>query len=448
MSSRTDQLQQALERARPLIDGIGGVIPVLSELPRPYGHPDFFVYSTDSLHMNAIGASQPPRGDGTLPKIAGVGISTEALEAKVKAIGETIERYCMSIHSKEQFILTTAADLGDQAIDLDRIARCHPDEPGIRSGVLSLPRKDVPMNWVKGMSLIDGAPRYVPAIMTYLYYQAQSREEMIWHPISTGCASHTDLRRAIFSGMMECLERDALMITWLHQLPLPRLDLGDPAEWPEKLRAAMATVEASQLHYEFFDATNDLGIPTIYALQLNDHSTVANMVICCPALNPYDAVTRIVEEACTLRLAITSYQGAHHLDRTRPEEIFKLEDCALFYAPLEARQDFEFLLNSPHQRHIRELPNLDRGDLDENIRFLLKLFQERDMEVVAVDLTTPEVREAGFWVTRVVIPQLVPMFPVHVTRFLDTPRLYSAAEAMGYGRFTHADVTPKPQPFS
>ena len=448
MSSQSNQLQQALDRALPLIDGIGGVVPVLSELPRPYGYPDFYVYSTDSLHMSSISNNKSPRGEGSLPKIAGVGISTNVLEAKVKALGETIERYCMSIHAKEQFVLATANELGDQAIDLDQIARCHPDEPGIRSGVLSLPRKDVPMNWVKGMSLLDGSPRYVPAIMAYLYYQAESREEMIWHPISTGCASHTDLKQAIFSGMMESLERDALMITWLHQLPLPHLDLGDPSEWPERLRRNMAAVEESHLRYEFFDATNDLGIPTVYALQMSDYSSVANTVICCPALDPYDAVARIIEEACTLRLAITSYQGVHPVDRSRPEEIVKLEDCALFYAPIEARQDFDFLLNSPRRRHIRELPNLDSGNIDENIQLLLKRFQTHGMDVVAVDLTTPEVREAGFWVTRVVIPQLVPMFPVHVTRFLDTPRLYSAAEAMGYGRFTHADVTTKPQPFS
>ncbi|GIV97944.1 MAG: hypothetical protein KatS3mg057_2601 [Herpetosiphonaceae bacterium] len=85
---------------------------------------------------------------------------------------------------------------------------------------------------------------------------------------------------------------------------------------------------------------------------------------------------------------------------------------------------------------------------ESDLELLLERFRERDMEVVAVDLTTPEVRQAGFWVVRVIIPEMIPLSPAYGVRFLDTPRLYTAPEAMGYGRRTINDITPKPQPFA
>ena len=74
--------------------------------------------------------------------------------------------------------------------------------------------------------------------------------------------------------------------------------------------------------------------------------------------------------------------------------------------------------------------------------------KEMDMEVIAIDLTTDELRERGAWVVRAVIPGLMPMSSDYRARFLGTPRLYEYPKNAGFGSITENDINRAPQPFA
>ena len=441
-----------LERAATLIDPLGGLISEVHELPRFSGYPRLFCFATDTEGLPAL--RDAPGGDTLrlLPKLSGAGVSVDPREAELRAVGETIERYCMSRYAPEQFIHASARELGGAALDLDRIARCAPWEPAVRSGQFALPDKDARVRWVKGVSLMDGRRVLIPAIMVYLYFPPETPAENFWIPISTGCAFHEDLTQALLGGLCEVIERDALALTWLHQLPLAEFELGDPARWPARFREQMSLMRRSGLELRFFDATSDLGVPTVYTLQMCDHTRLlANLVISATRVRAWQALTRTVEEGCSSRLALDSRLATGGLDpryRERPELLHELEDCALFYAERERRADFAFLLEGSERRPVEALPDLASGSPAGELVRVLERLRRRGYEAYAVDLTTPEVRAAGFWVVRVLVPQLVPMSPAHAIRFLDSPRLYEAPPAMGFGARTPADITSKPQPFA
>ena len=69
------------------------------------------------------------------------------------------------------------------------------------------------------------------------------------------------------------------------------------------------------------------------------------------------------------------------------------------------------------------------------------------MDAIALDLTTAELREAGLWAVRVVVPELMPISFVHRARFLGTPRLYRYAESKGRP-LTEEEINPNPLPFA
>ena len=451
MKTSNPALQQFLDRTSNLRDPLGGITGVLGELPRPSGHPTLFHYATDVSGLPPLEGSLSP--DFRIMKpLPAAGVSVDPVEAQVRSIGESIERYCMSVWNERQFIRATANELGAEAVDLDSVPRCSPHEPAIQQGSFAVPRKDVPMRWVKGFSLIEGKPRYVPAIMTYLFLSAENLGENIWAPISTGCASHPDLYRALVSGICESIERDSLMLTWLHQLPLPEIVLGEESELREDLRELLEIMRRSGLEHRFFDATSDLGVPTIYALQMSEHSDLlSTLVVSATRLDATDALARTLEEGCSSRIAIDARLAAlkpGESYRRSMDELFSLEDCALYYAPREVRSEFDFLLRNERSKSLSEMPVHQslgsKSDLDQ----LLSVLSARGMDAIAIDLTTPEVREQGLWVVRVFIPQLVPLTSIHQMRYLDTPRLYDAPERMGYGRRSISDITNKPQPFA
>lgn len=113
-----------------------------------------------------------------------------------------------------------------------------------------------------------------------------------------------------------------------------------------------------------------------------------------------------------------------------------------------AREAFRFLLDSPRRRALSSIgPSLQTDDTGQ-LRMLLARLGELGMDAFAVDLTTDEVRDAGLWVIRVVIPQLVPMSSVHRARYLGHPRIYEYPQKNGYAALAEGDINPEPQPFA
>jgi ribosomal protein S12 methylthiotransferase accessory factor len=119
------------------------------------------------------------------------------------------------------------------------------------------------MRWSRGYSLTLGRERFVPAVMTHLYLRPTSQER-IWQEISTGVAAHTRLEAALISAICEVIERDAIAITWLARLQLPRIEFTTPL--PAALATNFELLKRSLVQQYFFDATTDIGIPTVYAV--------------------------------------------------------------------------------------------------------------------------------------------------------------------------------------
>jgi len=80
---------------------------------------------------------------------------------------------------------------------------------------LELPKKNLPIRWVKGISLFDKKEVWVPANMVYLHIPYKSIGEKFWLPISTGCAAHVTMEEALLGAINEVIERDAISTLWI-----------------------------------------------------------------------------------------------------------------------------------------------------------------------------------------------------------------------------------------
>jgi ribosomal protein S12 methylthiotransferase accessory factor len=263
-------------------------------------------------------------------------------------------------------------------------------------------------------------------------------------PISTGCAAHVSLEKALLGGLCEVIERDAISLTWLQQLALPRLELDALPSWADEY---VARNERHQHDVEtlFFDATTELGVPTIYALQIAPHNeAVATLVMCSTELDPAVAVTKIMRESASSRTSLQRPQAC-------PESWDDFLDVfhgATFMGRRAQLPAFDFLRHSPRRRQLSDLPVLTTGDERQDLANLLARLQAHEMEAFAVDLTTDEARRAGMWVVRTIIPALQPLSFSYRARFLGHPRLYDAPRLLGYPVRSEAEINPWPQPFA
>ena len=417
-------------------------------LPVQIGEPGFEVASADlgdlrSIFPHIISGRNTEERDRP---VGGAAADIDSELAWVRAVAEAAERYATIAFSADDSIVASAKQLGSSAIDLSRIPRCSPREYSDPKCPLRPADLNAPIRWIRGYSLVNERETFVPVVMTHLHVPPTAAERF-WLPISTGVAAHTDLAAAILAAACEVIERDALALTWLLRLPLPQIVL--PSAAPEPIAQLQRRLEEGRQQCYLFDATTDIGVPTVLLVQLlTGHPTMDVFVTCATAVDSVVAGSKAIKEAAT------SYRVMSK-ERPIPESVFDFCDLtngADYYGRGGHRSDFDFLLKStqttsleamnsarPIGAHIRSADALKQ---------LIAYFRQREMELVVVDLTTDELRDVGLWVTRVVIPDLVPISFVYRARYLGTPRIYEHAARFGLVDLSEDKINPGPMPFA
>jgi len=420
-----------------------GLVGRVARLPNAPGEPAFPIFTaelgnTALVHANVQASTG---GRSTRGEFDGAGGALDAEHAARVCIAEALERYASCVFSDEQFIWATGDQLGEEALDLASLPRHSERE-------LAHPRCPVvpvdpgaPMRWVRGISLTSRRPVWVPAVLVYLHIPALSIGERFALPISTGCAAHGALAPALVNALCEVVERDAIALTWLQRLALPRieLDVEDARLVPFLERTRRSTVER-----RFFDATTDLGIPTVYSVDLSEHPRLGQLVMCATTLDPLDGVAKVCREAASARIAMG-------IEREVPDDtdgFVTVYHGASYMGRRERREHFDFLLETPRERPLSAMPSLATGSPEGDLAVLLERLEAAGLDAVAVELTTDEALEVGFRVVRVIVPGLLPLSFARRAQFRGHPRLYEAPGRMGYRAHPELDLNDAPQPFA
>ncbi|MER5618742.1 YcaO-like family protein [Streptomyces sp. NPDC002215] len=424
-----------------------GLVSRLTWLPVTEGEPDFPVFSGSLGNPGAVLAAQAEwRHDASSGNFDGAGGALDRETAAHLAAAESLERYSSCAWSSQDMIWATAAELGDDAIPPWEWPNLSPAElSDIRCGLVPTDPQ-IPLRWVEGWSFARGRKVYVPAVQVYLKCPPESAAERYMHPVSTGCATHTDPLAAIANGLMEVVERDSIALTWLQKLRLPRLEFALD-DLSSEHRAYVERAAGENIRTLLFDATTNLGIPVVYGVQLADHDhDLAQLVVATCDTDPGKAIAKLHREAASLRIALRSHAG-RHTNPKDPEDTVSVIGGALLAGKYDQRHRFDFLLEG--DRPVRAFSELPRpADGTSELSWLLERLSRADCEVVVVDITTDEARQVGATVVRVMVPQLMPLSFAHRARYLAHSRLYEAPRAMGHPVHSENGINPTPQPFA
>jgi ribosomal protein S12 methylthiotransferase accessory factor len=436
--------EEILERVEPLVSERMGLIGPSRELPAPSGGPEICAYSVGVSELTNLSDEIIFQADnGTA--LAGTGASVQRTLAHAKAYCEAIERYCNVVHLGVEHVVASRDELGDEAVNLELFPRCSQAE--YAAGRLLLPASNrLPLRWVRGYSLVSGRPQWVPLIAVYLGTGFEYPGENFALPISTGCALAAGIEQATVSAICEAVERDSIMLAWLHRLSLPRIE---PTGDDPLLDDLLARLARAGIRQHFFDATTDLGVGTVYAVQVAAGRPLHALVMASTRPDARQCLARVVEEAAGARIAL---EHARKLplpfDPADYQSFTRLSDGAVFYGDEANFGAFDFLFQNQPRREISQLPHAGSDDPEVQLDWLVEKFRRRNLELLAVDITAPAVREIGMHAVKVVAPQLLPLSPNYNYRFTATPRLYEAPLRMGYGARTPESLNPWPQPFA
>jgi ribosomal protein S12 methylthiotransferase accessory factor len=361
--------------------------------------------------------------------------------ARLIAISEAMERYSALVFGQREFLTASARELGDEALDLDTVPRCSPRElrrPGCPLGPADAAAG---IRWVPAVELGTGRDVYLPSVMVDLGCRRLAAERF-WLPISTGCATHVTVEAALVNAICELIERDAIALTWLQKLPLPLLDrkcygasVHDMTQW-----CADRGIETY-----LFDATTDIGVPTVYCVQLADAEYQAAQVVgCATDLDVAAAAERALLEAMGMR-------GHLHAEPAVPRrysDYNAASDGATAMARRSRRPAFAFLFEGLADRAIRAPELSCLGSDTERLTYLVRRLAEKGMAAYAVEISSRELISIDHCAVRVVIPGLQPMSLRPLAQYRAHRRLYDGPARMGMRVLAESQLNPWPQPVS
>jgi ribosomal protein S12 methylthiotransferase accessory factor len=431
-----------LQKARRIVDPKVGVIRWLAQRTLDPGDPRIFVYVSECCDTSRLGALRCSRYGGSA--------AVDPQRAQAAALGETIERYCSAVYTESDFINAAYSELPPATAVPPESFALFSERQHARGEFHFHPfTRDTKVHWVQGISLTRDQPSLVPACFVYVPYEFSRFEPCITVSHSTGLACANTLEEALLTGLCEVVERDAFMLTWLHRLPAPKLSLDEIEDETaslviERLRSAGLEVRVSVI-------TTDIGIPTFLALLIDRSGAGPAAAIATRAdLNPTHGVIRVLEEAALTWLVVKDMMRAEPESPGGEESMFlSRSEYLLRYARPEMLPVFDFLLESPGTIAFGDLPDRSTGDVLDDLETSLLLVKERGFDVLSVDVTTADIREAGFAVGRVIVPGLQPLDVDEVRRFRGGRRLYDAPRLLGYRdrAATEDELFEEPHPF-
>ncbi|EJO5349007.1 YcaO-like family protein [Clostridium botulinum] len=357
-----------------------------------------------------------------------IGYGSHYEEALIKYTGESIERYSSIMAPtllKDRIIYKSYKELSKnnkvmplKYIDVfteNQIRKAHKLNVSICDKKV---HEDDIIGWIKCPSLLNkGEQIYVPAKMMFVGYEEdKDKGEINFIPsFSTGTAAHKSLKKALLNALIEYIQIDSFMIKWYTKgkCSLVKIDdenvskvledvnLGENSPY-EIIPIYMALKECPIHNFGVFLRRKDNKLPyLLFGVQ--------------GGLDASHALTRGIMEAASISYGayFNTIYNKNMLNNVLKEDakFLDLDSNVLYYSlPNKIKEKNKLIEDFLDDKiTLSSLNKLNIKDLDEQIKVLINYLKDISEYAVYLDLTPPETRDKGWYVMRVMIPELIEM---------------------------------------
>jgi ribosomal protein S12 methylthiotransferase accessory factor len=436
------EAQKTINMAQPAISSRTGIIQGYSELMVEPDDPYLFNVSVRLADTSHIFPSSAFNNNG------GIGLTrTTAIAA---ALGECFERYSLAFYDYSDFILTSFSKLQSKGY----VATVPSTFALFSENQYSKPRfpfkkftDDSKINWVWGYSLSKKEPILVPASLIYTPYRKHKDEDLIRYSVSTGAACSTTKEEAILKGIYEVIERDAIMIMWLNKISCPLMDIFSSKEITKVYNERFTH---TNLQFYVSNITFDIPIPVMFALTIDPFNNGLSVSVGAAAnLDPETAALKALIESIQTRmwLKYINFMDKRKTFRNDFVDIYSFEDHVILYGDCNSISYVDFI--TLNQKYKQFDQNIEKKDISSSLKKCLEILFSMNLDVIVIDITSPDVANLGFSVVKVIIPQMIDLNPEHKYPFLGGRRLYQVPKMSGYSltETTEENINWLPHPF-
>ncbi|MDD5415489.1 MAG: YcaO-like family protein [Candidatus Daviesbacteria bacterium] len=414
------------------------IVKSFYKTPNYNDEPQLYQYSSQFIDGNSLRVSMDSIASGT---------SFDKNSALLKLLGETVERYSLSIYDNSKLIYRSFRELV-----------CKNKNALNPTGLALLPQffkenkkealYDIKFYWVIGKSLVTNKNILVPAQLIFVPYSHSKSEPILQTPISTGAAAGEAIYDALYRGICEVIERDSFMIHYYNKISSPRINPYSLRS--KKISKIIRIFERYNLELCVNDITTDIGVPAVIATVID--KTGLGPAICVGLKAGFDMNQNVIgatEETLMVRSWIRDEYMYLKPKHSSPRIISTIEERANFWCPTSTIHYLDFWLSTRNNGGSYKLCKFRRSSYKEKVMELIRILKSKGLDIIYIDITAPEIRKYNVKVVKVIIPQLQPVHLDERYPYLTFQRLYNAPVNMGIlGRpKTFEELNSIPHPF-
>ena len=425
-----------------------GLIEEVRELPRFPDEPFFFRYASFPPRVNSGGADLLSRKN-----------------ALWKTIGETTERnlwYHSNYFFTNSLQQTSYEKVKKSAVDIFQLAGFSKEQKN-EFDFLSFDEKTV-FGWLPARSVVSGEKKWCPAQLVSSFYFGRNvktskndtrKEPMLRWAITTGLATGQSLEEAVTKGILEVIERDAFMISYLNKLSLPVVDLEDLAEQDNDLQNIIRSLKRYRLEVYFVRLLTDFPVHAYLSIIID--RTGLGPAVAVGASTDFDlkkCLTDALSESLSVRMSLKNSLGVEN----QPLEKLDRRGRLRFWAQSENVTKIDFFLQGPKiklgiaknnsffKKYKLEQKSFRRAYYKKKLGILKSELKRKKHEACWAELTDPDTKKLGFRCVQVVIPQLQPMHLYEAVPYFSGKRLKEVPKKFGYDPLEQINQAPHPFP--
>jgi ribosomal protein S12 methylthiotransferase accessory factor len=399
---RYTPVAETLRKAQRLVDEETGIIRLLYEAPIAPDAPRIFGCAALCSEHARLGLPADNDVSGS------TGLSRE--QAIAGAVGEAVERYSAAHVPIEAIRFATYESVADDAVAPWSLV-FYEDEQYARPGFgyRAVGAEDR-IGWVTGQSLMQDRAVLVPAFAVYQPYRGTPDEWPVVQQITTGLACGNTAEEAILSALCEVVERDAAMLMWLQTRRPPIMPTGSDA--PAAALDVLERFGEIARHVTLLDVTSDIAIPAYVAVwdgPISDQDG-AIFASCAKPDQGRAAAGALLELAQCMMWVSSLVDGGARLPHPATAAISTIEEHVLWPLSRANRSAFEFALSGTRTGSWGQSAEEAEPNVLDTLMRCVERVAAAGLEVIAVDVTSPDIADVGLHVFRAVIPGTQPLY--------------------------------------
>jgi ribosomal protein S12 methylthiotransferase accessory factor len=412
--------------------------------PSNVGHIEY--YDIDHVLRRVTGMSSLDTGMRNSLFAGGKGFTIH--DMFVASLGEMVERLIGSMH---HFSVTREHLYGTYQELTERGFRClSPEELPLFSpqqyadpDFLYEPYTERSMlGWLVGTRLFSGEQLAVPAQLVELFYAYHPDEAVIGYAVSGGLSSHLSRTHALFHGITELIERDAINLRWYCGIPPARVVLDRPPATPELQRLLDRTAGRPGEIGVYYHSVDIPEVPVLTAMEINPWrrrygycagggADIDADVALLKTLNEFGQSERTIALSLVSPARAFARGSARLFDIDPDAPVSKINlffQVIGYYGHRKNVAKLDWYLQSNETVALSSLPHSEHSTMEAKWAALCEILRRHRLDPIIFDLTPPTLRQVKL--LKVFMPELTQAF-LQSRPVLGHPRFAQAAQLLG-----------------